>query len=174
MKAHCAACDRPLGLGLSRCPYCGSPLREPAWFHGARFALLGLILLSLAWAAPRHPSAVLLLRERLRALLQHPPSALLLAAAVTLTGLPLALPVCIPGAATADTRRQTLMRAGHILFYGLALAVCAVLLVHSRPSAGAALPAAVALLVYPRLMRVPAYPLLAVPAIALAWALCAG
>ena len=171
MKMLCSACERPLGPWLRQCPYCGSPIGEPGWYRGARPALTGLIILSLTWAVSRQPLIAISLHERLRAVLHHPPSALLLAMALTLACLPLVRPACRPGAPSADMRRQTLLANGRILFFGLALAACAVLLSHSRQTAVGALPALAALLAYPRLMLVPVYPLLAVPVIALAWSL---
>ena len=141
MKTLCSACERPLGYGPRQCPYCGSPIREPGWYRGARPILCGLIILSLTWAAARQPPITISLHERLWAVLHQPASALLLAVALTLACLPLVCPACKPGAPSADTRRQALLANGRILFFGLALAACAVLLSHSRQTAGAALPA---------------------------------
>ena len=100
--------------------------------------------------------------------LHQMPTALLLAFALALNLLPLVDTTATPGAAGSEARRQMLIESLHILICGWDLWVSAWLLCRPFPLPLAALPALTALAFAPRLLRIPAYPLLSLPIIILA------
>ncbi len=168
MKATCPACDRPVGPAGRQCPYCGEAIPEPSWRRWACATLAGVLplLLGAALLHVRHSWTVFQLEAR--QVLQDPAAAVLLAFALALTLLPVVKRPGRPGAASAAAGRETVADLANVLFFGMDLLLCALLLCRSATSV-LAIPVLIALLFYPRIMRVPAYPLLAMPLVMLAW-----
>lgn len=168
MKATCTACDRPVGLYSRQCPYCGESIPEPSWRRWTCATLAGVIplLLGAALLHARHTWSAF--QQEARQVLHDPAAAVVLAIALALTLLPCVKCPARPGAASAAAGRETVADLANVLFFGMDLLLCALLM--SRPALSAwAIPALIALLFYPRIMRVPAYPLLAMPLVVLAW-----
>jgi hypothetical protein len=172
MRATCPACDRPLGALARRCPYCGERSAGDRRRRRAARLLAATALLALAWALSRACGAGAAAGANPAGALAVPRAAVSLAMAVMLISLPLVCRPALPGAAGAEGLGQTLRDAAVSLGFGSGLLLGAWLagLPAARVAAGLAL---LALAPLPWLLRRPAYPLLAVPLVVLAWRLAA-
>lgn len=167
MSAICTTCARPVGRAAV-CPYCGDRVHA-AWRRGASLALAlsALTLLAVVWV---RAGGCCRLGVVIDALPRHPDAALLTALAVALALAPCPRLRGLPGADTAEARRQVLAEHLIDLGWGIASLVGGALL----PSPAASLPAAIALsmlLGFRLALAAPVYPLLAAPVLALAWRL---
>jgi hypothetical protein len=172
MESVCPACDRPVGAVARRCPYCGERTAGDRTRCRAAFLLAAVALSVIGWGWTRIGSGTPPIRTALAGVLADRRAAVCLAVAVMLLAMPAVCRPALPGAATRDAGGQTLGDAALALAFGLVLLLAAGLL--GWPAAR--LPAGLAILALaplPRLLRRPAYPLLAVPLVLLAWRLAA-
>lgn len=172
MRATCPACERAVGAIAFCCPYCGERVAMSRQQCRAARLLAMTALLALAWALERVCRGGASAGAALAAMCAVPRAAACLAVAVMLLALPLACRPALPGAAGPGNLRQTLSDAAVSLSFGAGLLLGAWLacLPAARLQAGLVL---LALAPLPPLLRRPAYPLLAVPLVALAWRLAA-
>lgn len=167
MRSTCPSCDRPVGTIAQRCPYCSEHAAGNRARRRATFLLAFAALCALAWGLSKAGSRIWTTMAT-----ANRGAAVCLAVAVMLLAMPAVQRPALPGAATRDAGGQTLGDASLALAFGFGLFLAAGLL--GLPAAR--LPASLALLALaplPRLLRRPAYPLLAVPLVLLAWRLAA-
>jgi|LFRM01.2.fsa_nt_gb hypothetical protein len=172
METACQACDRPVGTIARRCPYCGERIAGNRARRRAAFLLAATALTAIGWGWARIGSGTPPTGTAMAGVLADRRATVCLALAVMLLAMPAVRRPALPGAATRDAAGQTLGDAAPALAFGLGLFLAAGLL--GWPAAR--LPASLALLAlapFPRLLRRPAYPLLAVPLVLLAWRLAA-
>lgn len=172
MQVTCPACERAVGLQAFRCPYCGERVVGNRACRRAAILLAVVALTAIGWGWTRIGSGTTPTGTAMAGVLADRRATVCLALAVMLLALPAVCRPALPGAATRDAGWQTLGDAALTLAFGLGLFLAAGLL--GWPAAR--LPASLALLALaplPRLLRRPAYPLLAVPLVLLAWRLAA-
>ncbi|NLF87005.1 MAG: hypothetical protein GX571_12980 [Lentisphaerae bacterium] len=161
-----------MGTIARRCPYCGERIAGNRARRRAAFLLAATALTAIGWGWARIGSGTPPTGTAMAGVLADRRATVCLALAVMLLAMPAVRRPALPGAATRDAAGQTLGDAAPALAFGLGLFLAAGLL--GWPAAR--LPASLALLAlapFPRLLRRPAYPLLAVPLVLLAWRLAA-
>ena len=172
MRTVCPACERPVGRQAFRCPYCDEKIPMPRTRRQMVVVLMIVTLSVLVWGWTRASSAIPSSANVIAALLADRLAAILLALATMLLVMPTACRPSLPGAATRNGVLQVLHDAMLTLLCGAGLLAAALLL--NWPAAR--LPGCLALLALAALswlLRRPAYPLLAVPLVLLAWRLAA-
>jgi hypothetical protein len=168
MHATCPACDRAVGALAHRCPYCGERLVAASSRRRAGRILAATALLSLGWAIVGARGDLATFWRLLGARLHSPGASVILVLATTLLLLPLCNRPGLPGVVSAESLWRTWQDLSLSLAFSLGLLLCALLLClpAARLAAGIAL---FTLLPYPLVQRRPAYPLVAVPLVVLAW-----